>query len=73
MIQTVEAIINEQGHVFLLDNIKLSEARRALVMILNDAPVDHINESALLSEKTLSTDWNRPEEDVAWSHLQELK
>jgi hypothetical protein len=73
MIQTLEAIINEQGHVFLLDHIKLPEARRALVTILNDAPVDGVNEAALLSEKTLATDWNRPEEDVAWSHLQQPK
>jgi len=71
MIQTVEAIINEQGHVFLLDRIKLPEARRALVTILNDTPVDNINEAALLSEKNLAIDWNRPEEDVAWSHLQQ--
>lgn len=73
MIQTLEAIINEQGHVFLLDRIKLPEARRALVTILNDAPVVHVNEAALLSEETLATDWNRPEEDAAWSHLQQPK
>jgi len=29
-----------------------------------------ISETALLSEQALSTDWNRPEEDTAWSHLQ---
>jgi len=40
MIQTVEAIINEQGQVFLLDDIKLSKARRAIVTILNDIPVN---------------------------------
>ena len=26
--------------------------------------------TVLLSEKTLSTDWNRPEEDEAWASLQ---
>lgn len=27
-------------------------------------------ETALLAEAALSADWNRPEEDAAWSHLQ---
>jgi len=27
-------------------------------------------ENALLSEKALGKDWNKPEEDEAWSHLQ---
>ena len=30
-----------------------------------------INETALLSEAALAADWNRPEEDAAWSHLQQ--
>ncbi|MDI6726599.1 MAG: hypothetical protein QMD32_06510 [Smithellaceae bacterium] len=71
MIQTVEAIINERGQVLLLDRIKLPAARRALVTILDDEPACNVNEAALLSEKTLATDWNRPEEDAAWSHLQQ--
>jgi hypothetical protein len=28
-------------------------------------------EPALLSEPSLAADWNRPEEDEAWSYLQE--
>jgi hypothetical protein len=28
------------------------------------------SETALLSEQALATDWNKPEEDIAWSHLQ---
>jgi mRNA interferase MazF len=28
------------------------------------------NETALLSEAALAQDWNRPEEDAAWAHLQ---
>jgi hypothetical protein len=28
------------------------------------------NETALLSEAALAQDWNRPEEDAAWTHLQ---
>ena len=29
------------------------------------------HETALLSEAALAEDWNRPEEDAAWSHLQQ--
>lgn len=29
------------------------------------------HETALLSEPSLAEDWNRPEEDAAWSHLQQ--
>ncbi len=71
MIQTVEAIINEQGQVLLLERIKLPATRRALVTILDDEPARNVNEAALLSEETLATDWNRPEEAAAWSHLQQ--
>jgi len=30
-----------------------------------------VSETALLSEAALAVDWNRPEEDLAWSHLQQ--
>ncbi len=70
MIRTLEAVIDEQGKVRLLENVHLSAARRALVTILDDEPLVHRHESALLSETALAEDWNRPEEDTAWSHLQ---
>ena len=28
------------------------------------------NETAFMSESALATDWNKPEEDIAWEHLQ---
>lgn len=31
---------------------------------------NRVSETQLLSEKTLATDWNRPEEDKAWASLQ---
>lgn len=70
MIQTIEAVIDEQGQIRLLTPIHLSVARRALVTILEEKPVINIPETALLSEPALASDWNRPEEDAAWSHLQ---
>jgi hypothetical protein len=70
MIRTVEAVIDEQGNVRLLEPVYLPAGRRALVTILEDQQVAGSSESALLSEAALAEDWNRPEEDEAWSHLQ---
>ena len=70
MIQTIEAIIDENGKVHLLESVRLPKARRALVTILEEEPTTEISETALLSEQALAEDWSRPEEDEAWSHLQ---
>ncbi|HEX8845502.1 MAG TPA: hypothetical protein VF791_12700 [Pyrinomonadaceae bacterium] len=70
MIQTVEAIIEPDGKVLLLESVHLKEPRRALVTILEDEPATKVPETALISEKSLAEDWNRPEEDEAWAHLQ---
>ena len=69
MIQTVEAIIEPDGKVLLLESVELKEPRRALVTILEDEPAAKVSETTLLSEQALAEDWNRPEEDEAWSHL----
>jgi hypothetical protein len=45
--------------------------QRALVTTLEEAPV--AQETTLLSEPALAEDWNRPEEDAAWAHLQRDK
>jgi hypothetical protein len=68
MIQTFEAIIDEQGQVRLLETVNLPATRRALVTVLDEQPA-HVSDTTLLSEQALA-DWNRPEEDAAWSHLQ---
>ncbi len=70
MIQTIGAIIDERGNVRLLKAVQLAEARRALVTILEEQPIPCFSETALLSEQSLGQEWNRPEEDEAWSHLQ---
>ncbi|HEY2146601.1 MAG TPA: hypothetical protein VGH32_01610 [Pirellulales bacterium] len=69
MIQTVEAVVDSQGHVRLLGSIDVSGPRRALVTVL-DEPADVAGEAALLAEAALAEDWSRPEEDAAWAHLQ---
>ena len=70
MLQTIEAIIDEQGVVKLLEPVQFSRTRRALVTILEDEPIEAVAETALLSEVALAEDWNRPEEDEAWLHPQ---
>ena len=47
--------------------------RRALVMILDERPTDRRAETAFLSEAALAEDWERPEEDEAWKHLQKVQ
>ena len=71
MLRTVEAVIDAQGHVQVLEPISLPGARRALVTILEEEPDTSIHDTALLSEAAFAEDWNRPEEDAAWSHLQQ--
>ncbi len=72
MIQTVEAIVDERGTVRLLEPVHLERRHRALVTILADEPTE-AHETALLSEAALAADWNRPEEDTAWAHLQQAR
>jgi hypothetical protein len=72
MIQTVEAVVDAAGRVQLLGDVHVAGPRRALVTVL-DEPAAVPGEAALLAEATLAVDWNRPEEDAAWSHLQPTK
>lgn len=72
MIKTVEAVIDERGNVKLLEQVRPGVARRALVTILDEEPVSPASETALLSEAALE-DWNRPEEEEAWAHLQQVR
>ncbi len=69
MKQTVEAIIDEQGHVRLVEPVNIKGVHRALVTILEESPAE-IEETTRLAEAALAEDWLKPEEDEAWSHLQ---
>jgi len=73
MIRAIEAVIDEQGNVRLLESVKLPTPCRAFVMILEDPEVPGAHESSMLSEPALAQDWNRPEEEAAWSHLQRVR
>ncbi len=67
MMKSVNAIIDKNGKVRLLEKIKIKKKMRAIVTILNNEESEQIT---LLSEKSLAKDWNRPEEDEAWKDLQ---
>ena len=69
--KTVEAVIEPDGKVHLVEPVRVQSPRRALVTILEEAPTVH--DAALLSEAALAEDWNRAEEDAAWAHLQPAK
>ena len=70
MMRTIEAVIEPDGRVRLLEPVTFSESKRALVAVLEE-PFDGAmgNSAALLSESALA-DWARDEEDAAWAHLQ---
>lgn len=72
MLKTVEAIIEPDGSIRLLEKVDLTRAKRVLVTILDDEDYeDGTSDTSLLSEASLSEDWNREEEDEAWRHLQQ--
>jgi hypothetical protein len=69
MLQTFQAMIDDQGNVRLLEPAQLPAGRAALVTVLTGEPEPNMSELPYLSEPALAEDWNRPEEDEAWSHL----
>lgn len=73
MLRTIEGVIDERGNVRLLEPVHLPAARRALITILEDPMAAGASENALLSEAALAEDWNRPEEDEAWSYLNQAQ
>jgi hypothetical protein len=71
MLRTLEAVIEPDGQVRLLEPFTLTSARRALVTVLEESG-DSVEENitALLSEQALD-EWNSEEEDAAWAHFQQ--
>lgn len=65
MLRTVEAVVENDGSLRLLEHVELRAGERALVTLLGEGDPA---ETALLSEPSLKADWDREEE--AWVHLQ---
>lgn len=69
--KTVEAILETDGRLRMSKKVKLSRVRRVLVTFLDDPHEEHDAVAlSLLSEPSLAREWDRPEEDEAWQHLQ---
>jgi hypothetical protein len=65
--QTVEALIDEQGHIQWLEKVSIKGSRRVLITLLDD---DESQEEVLVAaESALKDDWLKDEEDTAWEHL----
>ena len=62
---TVEAEVDDQGNIRPKEPLVLTPGSRVLVTVLEPM----LSETALLSEAALAADWQRPEEDAAWSQL----
>jgi hypothetical protein len=62
---TIEAEVDDQGNIRPREPVSLVPGSRVLVTLLEPGA----SETALLSEATLAADWERPEEDAAWSQL----
>ncbi|GIK55272.1 MAG: hypothetical protein HND44_21880 [Chloroflexi bacterium] len=72
MLQTCRGIIDQNGKVRILEPVELPVSRQVIITILDEAPAEDQINLALLSEAALARDWERPEEDEAWSHLAQL-
>ena len=72
MLQTIEAIVDEQGAIHLAKPVGNTKRVRAILTIYDALPYDS-GDTALMSESSLAVDWDREEEDVAWSYLQSAR
>jgi hypothetical protein len=66
MLETIEAVIDTQGQVQLLEKIKLTKKHRALVTILGetDYSFDENDFFATASSSKSDEIWNNEEDDV---------
>lgn len=67
MLKTIEFTIEMNGEVRLRDPLRVAHPCRAIVTILDET---NMSKATLLSEKSLACDWEKPEEEAAWAHLQ---
>lgn len=65
MMQTVEAVIDTQGQVRLLEKVKLRRKTRALVTILNDEKTSETEESIVGSMELIDEDLEGASRQIA--------
>lgn len=66
-IRIPKPLLNESG---LGEQVELQVKRGEIRIIPVAQKIKSVASTLLLSERTLATDWNRPEEDEAWSSIQ---
>ena len=71
MLQSIEAVVDHNGALRILEPITLPRFRRVIITILEDESEDHAY-LAEMSEIALAADWERSEEEEAWLHLARL-
>ena len=64
--RTVRAVVENNGSLRPLEDLSLRVGERVSIAVLG--PSDEVT---LLSQAALADDWERPEEDEAWAHLQD--
>ena len=69
MLKTIPATVSPDGTVVLSETVELDGPADAVVTIVLETGRGGEDDAALLSEAALE-DWNRKEEDEAWSYLQ---
>lgn len=68
-IKDFEARLNELDAQRADDKTNVGSGERIKPKHADESSAE-LNPSVLLSEASLAADWNRPEEDAAWSNLQ---
>jgi len=66
-IRIPKPLLNESG---LGNEVELQVKKGEIRILKAPAKSQQVSSTLLLSEKTLATDWNRPEEEEAWASLQ---
>ena len=60
-------LLSESG---LGNEVELQVKKGEIRILAAPTKSQQVSSTLLLSEKTLATDWNRPEEEEAWASLQ---
>ena len=69
-VDAIRQIATVKDHQLVLNLPAYFEHQQVEVIVLPCGTDSEIAETALLSESVLARDWERPEEDTAWAHLQ---
>ena len=66
-IRIPKVLLDESG---LSNEVELEVKKGEIKIIQAKIKSNKVNDTLLLAEKSLKTDWDRPEEDEAWKSLQ---